>query len=101
MINAFLMSILTHAVQAIIGSGVFQEIERLVLIELSNTKTGAEKAASVKEGLKNVKGELGTALTGTANWELNLGIETAVASINTKLGQPATVNPATIPPTGA
>ena len=56
MINAFLMSILTHAVQAIIGSGVFQEIERLVLIELSNTKTGAEKAASVKEGLKNVKG---------------------------------------------
>ena len=89
MINSFLMAILSHAVQAIIGSGVFAEIERLVTLELSTDKTGAEKSAAVHESLKAAQGDLGNAVKGTATWALNLGIETAVAQANTKLGVPA------------
>ena len=94
MINAFLMTILTHAVQAIIGSGLFQEIERLVMIELGSTgKTGAEKQAAVKASLKAAQGDIATAANSTATWALNLGIETAVAQINTKMGQSVIVAP--------
>ena len=89
MINSFILAILSHAVQAIIGSGVFAEIENLVQIELSNTKSGAEKAASVKASLTSIKSEVGDAARNTAGWALNLGIETAVAQVNTKLGIPA------------
>jgi hypothetical protein len=89
MINSFLMSALAHLVQAIIGSGVFQEIENLVALELSTDKSGAEKAAAVKASLNAAQGDLGTAVKGTAGWALNLGIETAVAVANTKLGVPA------------
>jgi hypothetical protein len=89
MINSFLMTILSHAVQAIIGSGVFQEIERLVQLELSTDKSGAEKQAAVQASLKAAEGDLGAAVKGTAGWALNLGIETAVAAANTKLGNPA------------
>jgi hypothetical protein len=92
MINSFLMSALAHLVQAIIGSGVFQEIENLVALELSTDKSGAEKAAAVKVGLNAAQGELGDAVKGTATWALNLGIETAVAVANTKLGNPAVKN---------
>ena len=90
MINTFLMTILSHAVQAIIGSGVFAEIERLVQLELSTYKTGAEKAAAVKASLQAAEGDVGTAAKNTAGWALNLGIETAVAAVNTKLGISAT-----------
>jgi hypothetical protein len=94
MINAFLMTILSHAVQSIIGSGVFQEIERLVMIELGSTgKTGAEKQAAVQASLKAAQGDLGVAVRSTAGWALNLGIETAVAQVNTKMGQSVTVTP--------
>ena len=86
------MSALAHLVQAIIGSGVFQEIENLVALELSTDKSGAEKAAAVKVGLNAAQGELGDAVKGTATWALNLGIETAVAVANTKLGNPAVKN---------
>ena len=89
MINSFLLAILSHAVQAIIGSGVFAEIERLVQLELGTDKSGPEKAAAVKESLKAAEGDLGTAAKSTAGWALNLGIETAVAVVNTKLGVPA------------
>jgi len=89
MINSFLMAILSHAVQAIIGSGVFQEIERLVQLELATDKSGAEKSAAVKASLKAAEGDVGSAVKGTASWALNLGIETAVAAANTKLGVPA------------
>lgn len=91
MINTFLLAILSHAVQAILGSGIFAEIERLVEIELNSTATGAEKQAAVKAGLAAAQGDLGVALKGTAGWALNLGIETAVAAVNTKLGNPAVV----------
>ena len=95
MVNAFLMTILSHAVQSIIGSGLFQEIERLVMIELGSTgKTGAEKQAAVKASLKAAQSDIATAANNTASWALNLGIETAVAQINTKMGQPVTVTPA-------
>ena len=90
MINSFLMSALAHLVQAIIGSGVFAEIERLVQLELSTDKTGPEKAAAVKASLQAAQGDLGAAAKNTAGWALNLGIETAVAAVNTKLGVPAT-----------
>jgi len=90
MINTFLMAILSHAVQAIIGSGVFAEIERLVELEVSTDKLGADKAAAVKASLTAMEGDVGTAAKGTASWALNLGIETAVAAVNTKLGVPAT-----------
>lgn len=90
MINTFLMAILSHAVQAIIGSGVFAEIERLVELEVSTDKSGADKAAAVKASLIAMEGDVGTAAKGTASWALNLGIETAVAAVNTKLGVPAT-----------
>jgi len=90
MINTFLMAILSHAVQAIIGSGVFAEIERLVELEVSTDKSGADKAAAVKASLTAMEGDVGTAAKGTASWALNLGIETAVAAVNTKLGVPAT-----------
>lgn len=83
------MSALAHLVQAIIGSGVFQEIQNLVQLELSNDKSGPEKAAAVQAGLKAAQGELGDAVKSTAGWALNLGIETAVAQANTKLGVPA------------
>jgi hypothetical protein len=89
MINSFLMSALAHLVQAIIGSGVFQEIENLVALEFSTDKSGAEKALAVKKGLNEAQGELGDAVKSTATWALNLGIETAVATANTKLGIPA------------
>lgn len=89
MINSFLIGALAHLVQAIIGSGVFQEIQNLVQMELSTDKTGPEKAAAVQAGLKAAKGELGDAVKSTAGWALNLGIETAVAAANTKLGVPA------------
>lgn len=89
MINSFLMSALAHLVQAIIGSGIFQEIQNLVQLELSTTKSGPEKAAAVKAGLKAAQGELGDAVKSTAGWALNLGIETAVALAKTKLGNPA------------
>ncbi len=89
MINSFLMSALAHLVQAIIGSGVFQEIENLVKLEMSSDKSGAEKAAAVQAGLKAAQGDLGDAIKGTAGWALNLGIETAVAKVNTTLGVPA------------
>ena len=89
MINSFLMSALAHLVQAIIGSGVFAEIERLVQIELGNDNSGAEKQAAVKASLQAAEGDLGSAVKGTAGWALNLGIETAVAAANTKLGNPA------------
>ena len=92
MINSFLMSALAHLVQAIIGSGVFQEIENLVKLEMSSDKSGAEKAAAVQAGLKAAQGDLGDAIKGTAGWALNLGIETAVAAANTKLGNPAVKN---------
>ena len=89
MINSFLMSALSHLVQAIIGSGIFQEIQNLVAVEFSTDKSGPEKAAAVKAGLTAAQGELGAAVKGTATWALNLGIETAVAVANTKLGIPA------------
>ena len=89
MINSFLLAILSHAVQAIIGSGIFAEIEKLVEAELSTDKTGAEKQAAVQASLKAAQGDLGVAVKGTASWALNLGIETAVATVNTKLGIPA------------
>ena len=92
MINSFLMSALAHLVQAIIGSGVFQEIERLVNLELSTDKSGAEKQAAVNASLKAAQGDLGGAIKGTASWALNLGIETAVAQANTKLGVPAQIS---------
>jgi hypothetical protein len=90
MINSFLMSAIAHLVQAIIGSGVFTEIERLVQLELSTDKTGPEKQAAVQASLKAAQGDLGNAVRGTAGWALNLGIETAVAVVNTKVGIPAT-----------
>ena len=90
MINSFLMSDLAHLVQAIIGSGVFSEIQRLVQLELNADKTGAEKQAAVHASLQAAQGDLGTAVKGTAVWALNLGIETAVAQVNTKLGVPVT-----------
>jgi hypothetical protein len=89
MINSFLMGALAHLVQAIIGSGVFQEIQNLVQLELSSDKSGPEKAAAVQASLKAAQGELGDAVKSTAGWALNLGIETAVAQANTKLGVPA------------
>lgn len=71
---------------------MFAEIEALVLAEVSTTKTGAEKSAAVKAGLANVQGELGGVIKSTASFALNLGIETAVAVANTKLGVPAVVS---------
>lgn len=84
MINSFLLAILSHAVQAIIGSGVFSEIEKLVEAELSTDKTGEEKKASVQASLDAIQGDLGDSVKGTAKWALNLGIETAVAIVKNK-----------------
>jgi hypothetical protein len=84
MINSFLLAILSHAVQAIIGSGVFAEIEKLVEAELSTDKTGDEKKAAVQAGLQAAEGDLGVAVKSSAVWALNLGIETAVAIVKNK-----------------
>ena len=89
MINSFLMSALAHLVQAIIGSGIFKEIQNLVELELTTDKSGVDKAAAVKASLNSIQGDLGVAVKSTAGWALNLGIETAVAVANTKLGVPA------------
>jgi hypothetical protein len=84
MINSFLLAILSHAVQAIVGSGVFAEIEKLVEAELSTDKSGEEKKAAVQASLDAIQGDLGVAVKGTAKWALNLGIETAVALVKNK-----------------
>jgi hypothetical protein len=89
MINSLLMSLLNYVVKAIIGSGVFNEIKTLVQLEFSSNKTGDEKKAAVQAALNAIKGDLGIVVKSTAVWALNLGIETAVAQVNTKLGVPA------------
>jgi tRNA A37 N6-isopentenylltransferase MiaA len=89
MINAFLMALLQQAVKAIIGSGLFAEIKNLVALQFSTNKTGAEKQAAVKASLEAAQGDLGVAVKATAQWAINLGIETAVAKVNTAAGLPA------------
>lgn len=80
------MSTLVHLVSAIFASGVFAEIEKLVMAQMDTNKTPAEKQKAVKDGLASVKGELGDAIKSTANWALNLGIEVVVATTKVKLG---------------
>jgi hypothetical protein len=89
MINSILLSLLNYVIKAIIGSNVFNEIKNLVQIEFSTDKTGAEKKAAVEASIKAIKGEVGVIVQNTASWALNLGIEAAVATINTKAGIPA------------
>ena len=89
MLNAVLMTLLQHIVSSLLGSGLFQEIERLVQLELSTDKSGPEKAAAVKASIASVKGDLKDVAQSTAGWALNLGIETAVAVAKQKLGEPA------------
>jgi hypothetical protein len=94
MLNAVLMTLLQHIVSSLLGSGLFQEIERLVQLELSTDKSGPEKAAAVKASLTAAKGDLESVVHSTSGWALNLGIETAVAVLNQKIGVPAVVPPA-------
>lgn len=86
-----LISTLAHLVAAILQSGVFDEIQKLVELEMNSNKTNAEKLQAVKDALKNVGGELGNAIRSTAGWAINLGIETAVAKAKTKAGVPVTL----------
>ncbi|CAB4122173.1 hypothetical protein UFOVP26_108 [uncultured Caudovirales phage] len=89
MINSILLSLLNYVVKAIIGSNVFNEIKTLVQLEFSSNKSGDEKKAAVQASLNAIKGELGVVVQNTASWALNLGIEAAVAAVNTKAGVPA------------
>ena len=89
----FLLTAAEHFVAALIGSGLSGQIQTLVAAEVNTDKTGAEKKQAVTDGLNALTGDLKTALSSTASWALNLGIEVAVAKVNIAAGVTATVTP--------
>ncbi len=88
-ILSFLLSAAQHFIQALIGAHVFQEIENLVNTQVNTTLTGDQKKQAVHDGLKAIQGDVGYSINNTAQWALNLGIETAVTTMNIKAGKTA------------
>jgi len=87
----FLLTAAEHFVSALIGSGLFAQIQTLVASQFDANTTGAQKKQAVTDGLHALTGDLKTAFGSTAQWALNLGIEVAVAKVNLDKGVPATV----------
>lgn len=88
-LNALLATV-KQLVSNLIGSGVFAEIQKLVIAQLDSGLTGDQKKQAVKDGLAAIKGDIGEAIKKTSNWALNLAIEVAVTAVNVKLGKSAT-----------
>lgn len=69
---------LNKIVRTLIGNGIFNEIEDLVVAYMDKELTGDEKKAAVKKELNELKGVVGVSVKEAGSVLINLAIETVL-----------------------